>query len=97
MENATKALLMAAGVLILVLLLSALAFMYRSIGSYYIEKQRNSAQEELSKFNLQFEAYNRDEITGYDVVSLTNKIADFSEKTDEANYRNNFTQKTENN
>ena len=72
MENAVKALLMAAGVLIGVLVLSLGATLYSSKSSYTDEVHENLEQNALDKFNAQFTGYVRDDLTIQDIVTVAN-------------------------
>lgn len=72
MENAVKALLMAAGVLIGVLVLSLGATLYSSLSSYTDEVHENLEQNALDKFNAQFTGYVRDDLTIQDIVTVAN-------------------------
>ena len=57
MENATKALLIAAGVLIGVLILSVGVTLYTSLGSYIDSYQKEIDERAVQKFNEQFTRY----------------------------------------
>lgn len=57
MENATKALLIAAGVLMGMLIISLGVYLYVTIGSYVDSTQENIDKAALSKFNTQFFNY----------------------------------------
>lgn len=57
MENATKALLIAAGVLIGVLILSVGVTLYTSLGSYIDSYQKEIDERAIQKFNEQFTRY----------------------------------------
>ena len=57
MENATKALLITAGVLIGVLILSFGTYLYYSLSSYLDENQIQIERNELNKFNVKFTKY----------------------------------------
>lgn len=71
MENASKALLMAAGVLIGVLILSLAVYLFVSFGSTSSELRKQKEAQDLQKFNSQFLSYEGKEgITIYDVVSV---------------------------
>lgn len=95
MENATKALLMAAGILITIVVLSLAIFTYGSVSNYYQTKQRNVSQEQIAAFNREYSVYDRDDVSGFELVSLINKAIDFNqnkvyganntENTEEAN------------
>lgn len=72
MENAVKALLMAAGVLIGVLILSMAVALYSSLSNYAEEIKANIEQNELNKFNAQFTGYIRENLTIQDIVTVAN-------------------------
>ena len=57
MENATKALLMAAGVLIGIVILSLGVYLYGTIGNYVQMSQEEMNNQALIKFNTQFYNY----------------------------------------
>lgn len=80
MENATKALLMAAGVLIGVLIISLGVTLYVSLGTYVDKTQQDIDISALQKFNTQFTKYINTsssgviefELTIQDVISAAN-------------------------
>lgn len=78
MENATKALLIAAGVLIGIMVISLGVSLYVSLGSYVDSTKEQLELNEISKFNTQFLKYNNtilDE-SGNEVPSFTLRIQD---------------------
>ena len=80
MENITKALLMAAGMLLAVLILSLLVMAYNKLSGYYEQNQELLTAEQLDKFNKQFQNYaGRKDIRGNELISLMNKIIDYNE------------------
>ena len=86
MENISKALTMAGGVLIAVLVIGALMLMFNQIGSYEKAQTSNVKNSQLAQFNMDFERYTDDNgITGADLVSLANKIIDYNKKTGVSN------------
>lgn len=72
MENASKALLMAAGVLIGMLVLSLMVYLFISFGSTSKELRQQQTQNELNQFNTQFTSYVEKANTIYDVVTAAN-------------------------
>ena len=62
MENMTKALEIAASVLIGVLILSLLVFGYNQIREQKNIEQKNERASQLSKFNINFESYAKDTV-----------------------------------
>lgn len=86
MENASKALLIAAGILIGLILITMIIYGYGQISSYYEAKEANKETEQLVEFNKQYIGYNRDDVRGSDLLSLVNKIIDYNEpKIDDVN------------
>lgn len=78
MENATKALLIAAGVMLSLMILSLLLIGYNQISSYYADKENITHAKQLSEFNSVYENYNRNKIRGSDLISLMNRIIDYN-------------------
>ena len=72
MENASKALMMAAGVLIGILIISLAIYLITSFGSRSAELHKQVATEQLNQFNSQYTAYEGSDATIYDVVTVAN-------------------------
>ena len=71
MENASKALLMAGGVLIGILVLSLAVYLYASFSQTYMEVNERNETQKVIKFNNQFAKYiNRDNLTIYDIITV---------------------------
>ena len=79
MENASKALIIAGGVLISLLVISLLVFGFTNLKDYMSSKQSVDYTEQISEFNRQFDAYNKD-IYGSELLSLANKVEDYNKK-----------------
>lgn len=80
MENATKALAMAGGVLIAIMLLATLVYVFQNAGLIPQAELDQKAVEELVKFNSQYESYNKQFMYGTDVISVINKARDNNTK-----------------
>lgn len=80
MENASKALLMAAGMLLVVMIASVFALMYSTMSEYTKEYDRRKQTEELQAFNGQFEKYVHEGATAQDVVTVINLAKTYIEK-----------------
>ena len=80
MENASRALLIAGSVLIGVIILSAAVFTYTNFTSLSREREQVLETEQLAKYNMQWESYNRNDLKGVDVISVYNKAMDTNEK-----------------
>ena len=76
MENASKALLIAGGILIGIITISIFYFSFGNVSSLVGETQENTQQKELLAFNSSFEAYNKKAMYGADIISVLNKAID---------------------
>ena len=76
MENASKALLMAAGVLIALVIVGAFMLMMSSLTDYQEKSYQSKADAQTTEFNNQYTGYIRDDIRGSDMFSLMNKVLD---------------------
>lgn len=72
MENASKALLMAAGVLIGMLVISLAVYLFISFGSTSAEIHKQNEEQQIAQFNSQFVSYEEKSCTIYDVVTVAN-------------------------
>ena len=78
MENASKALIMAAGVLIALMILGALLLMFSNLSNYQETNTQGTREAQVVEFKNQFETYNRQDIRGTDMVSLMNRVVDYN-------------------
>ena len=81
MENASKALLMAGGVLIALLVIGALMLMFNQLSSYQTSKSDTEVVDSISKYNEQFTRFADDYTKGYELITLMNKVIDNNQKT----------------
>lgn len=81
MENASKALIMAAGVLIGILILSLAVFLFADFGATSKGVYSQMEERQLTQYNAQYTVYEgRNDITIYDIVSLVNLAQENNEK-----------------
>lgn len=78
MENATKALEIAAGVLMSVLVLGLLIFAYNKLSGVKQTEQDTTEQSQAVNFNKQFEVYNKNGIYGSELLSLANLVNNYN-------------------
>ena len=78
MENASKALIMAGGMLIAILLVSLFLYAWGLFSEYQSSQDSLAEIEDTAKFNEQFTAYDRNDVMGYEIISLTNKVIDYN-------------------
>ena len=76
MENATKAIIMAGGILIAIIIISIFYFVFNQTGDLVGEATTDTQQKELEDFNKSFEAYNKKIMYGTDIISVLNKAID---------------------
>ena len=89
MENASKALLMAGGVLIGILILTLAVYLFMSFGAQSEEMYDRMEERQLTQYNAQYTIYSgRNYITIYDIVSVANLA---KENNDYYQYYGNFT------
>ncbi len=73
MENASKALLMAAGVLMGMMILSLAVYLFVSFGGTSGQIHENIERNQLSQFNSQFTSYEgKENVTIHNIVSMAN-------------------------
>ncbi len=82
MENATKALIMAAAILISVAVLSLAGFLVVSMGSYASTVEKENEKNQLAQFNSQFTQYNGKEVTIHDAITIANLAKENNNKYD---------------
>ena len=96
MENASKALLMAGGILIALLTISVLVFAFNRMSATQRVSNQDTAEQTTIEFNNQFSTYNNDKVRGSDLYSCLNKAVDYNRrntllsstgKTEEQNWR----------
>lgn len=87
MENASKALLMAATILIAVMLISLGTYLFATFGNYSKNINDNINQKEKQEFNAQFTKYetstNGEFCTVYDIVTIINLAKNSNNKYEE--------------
>lgn len=83
MENASKALLMAGGVLITILMVSLVTFAWDKISKYQASKRDLANITSTAQFNEQFANYQRDDVQGYELLTLIHKVIDYNERNTE--------------
>ena len=86
MENATKALIMAGGMLITILIVSLSIAAYNAMTNSARTNQESLSQEQVAEFNSQFEVYNREDLLGIELVSILNKVNDYNSKYESEGY-----------
>lgn len=79
-DNVSKLMQITGGILIGVILLSLVSFFFSSIGLWPAEEDQVESAEQLAKFNLEYEVYEKNWMYGVDVISCLNKAKSNNEK-----------------
>lgn len=90
MENASKALIMAGGILIALLIIGLLVLMFTSLQDYRNSEEQSTKDTQVAKFNDQFEPYKKDDLTLMELKSVYNKIESNNKKYPEYEIKNNI-------
>ncbi len=83
MENGSRALIMAGGILIAILIISALVLMFVQLGDYQEEQRRLEAAEQHADHNNQFLPYDQNDLTIMELKSLFNMIESNNNKNED--------------
>ena len=83
MENASKALIIAGGILLALMTLSLVVYMSTYTSRMVDAQDQKKAEEELAAFNTEFEAYNKRVMYGTDIITVCNKAIDYNKTATE--------------
>lgn len=79
MENASKALLMAGGILIAIILIAVLVRTFGNVSAFQKSRLTEQEQQQLKEFNEQYTKYAGQYVYGTDVITVINKILNNTE------------------
>ena len=92
MENAAKALLIAGGILIAIILIALFLNMYNKMASFQNTQEEKKEAEQLLAFNSEYEMYDKKILYGADIITLINKAVENNKEKNavlnETNYIN---------
>lgn len=80
MENASKALIMAGGVLIALMIIGALVLMFSNLSTYQETNIESNRDSQIVEFNNKYETYNKQNLRGSELYSLLNKVIDYNRR-----------------
>lgn len=86
MENASKALLIAASVLVGVMLLSIAAYLFSIFGGFSSEIASKLTEKEITEFNTRFYQYEGKECRAHDIVTISNLAKENNIKYEYTNF-----------
>ncbi len=91
MENASKALIIAAEMLIGIMILSLGVYLYVSFRQTAKENEQANAQQQLIQFNNNYTKYeNQKDITIYDILTVVNQAKENNVKYDNDDQNDNY-------
>ena len=79
---------MAGGMLLAILIVSLLVYAWSLFSKYQSSQDDLTDIEDTAKFNEQFTNYQRDNVKGYDILSLANKVTDYNYRKSKSNNTN---------
>ena len=80
MENASKALLIAGGILLAILTLSLVIYMTTVTSSMADAQDAKTKSEQIAAFNREYDSYNKRKMYGTDVITVVNKAINHNKK-----------------
>ncbi len=84
MENASKFIQIAGGILIAMIVVTLLVIGFRQMSGMQLANEEATKEYQLGEFNKKFESYNKSVVRGYEIVSLTNMALDNNVRNTEA-------------
>ena len=82
MENASKALLIAGGVLLSILIVSLIILLNTSITGFESAQNKEKEKKEIVAFNREYEVYKKSVLHGTDVITVVNKAIEHNNRMD---------------
>lgn len=80
MENGAKALIMASGILLAVMVVTLVMYGYQKMGEWTKSQEDEVLIRQAQLFNKEFEAYDKDLMYGVDIISCLNKAKSNNDK-----------------
>lgn len=90
MENATRALTMAGGILLALMILGALFMMFNNLSDYQNQNDVRTKDSQIAEFNNQFEPFNKNNLTLMELKSIYNKIQSNNKKNPDNEIKTNI-------
>ena len=80
MENATKALLISAGVLLGIIIISLAVYVFANSATFGENYEKSQEEIRIASYNNKFEIYNKEDVRIYDIISALNLSKEYEEK-----------------
>ena len=87
MENASKALTIAGGMLFSIAVVGLLIFGFQRLRSYQNTQDESIKTQQVAEFNNQLEAYNKQVVPGYQMISLANYVKDLNGRSKDEGFK----------
>ena len=84
MDNAAKALMIAGGILLAILVISMGVYIWQLSGDFINQGENEKEQERIIAFNREYESYQRQALRGADVITIINKVRNNNIKNKDA-------------
>lgn len=81
MENATKALLMAGGILIAIIIITLLVRTYGNIGAFQKQQLTAEEAEQIEEYNKEYTKYDGQYVYGTEVITIINRATNEKQKS----------------
>ena len=88
MENASKALMIAGGILFSILILTMIVYISTETSRFAKMNSDKKLVEEIEAFNKGYLAFNKSRMYGTEVISVYNKANEYNRKLDDADINN---------
>ena len=82
-SSISKALIIAAGILLAMIVIAFVTFSFRKMGEWATEQDQAILVEQKDKFNKEYEVYDKDLMYGVDIISCLNKVKSNNDKIEE--------------
>lgn len=86
MENASKALTIAGGMMIAIAVVGLLIFGFQKLRSYQSTQDESVKTQQVAEFNNQLEAYNKQVVPGYQMLSLAHYVIDLNKRSEDEKF-----------
>lgn len=81
MENASKAIIIAGGILIALVIISLLVVLFGQLGAIYVEEDEALSVKQMEEYNRKFTIYNNVKgLYGTEILSLANLMNEYNAK-----------------
>lgn len=78
MENSAKAIIIAGGMFILIMVITLLVIFGRSLSSYMQDQHDKEMVKQITEFNNKFANYQGTELRGNELISVLNRVIDYN-------------------